>query len=368
MLGAWKPAAGSFAGGIAPVWLAGLALLSPGSRAGVPAGGSPSPTYTTPAERREAGTSYRLTDWLAASALLERERQRRWTRGGSDEERTSTEEQTTTVQWSLLAFAGGPVEAEWVLEYETGTDKPTVDEAVVNVADEDWEIAFGRQYTPLGQYFSHFPTGPVLEFGETRAEGVALGWALSDQAELTLMCHAGRARPAGDGRWSLDWAAGLEAELGRGWSFGTSYQSDLADALDGLPDEVRRRTQRRVPAAAAFVRWRNPRFDASAEWLGAMRPFAELAPAVDRPSAWNLELAHFVDRRFFWTVRIEGSHDLADAPRRRWGVSASWLPTRWLGISVEFLQGRIRGEAPDDGETAPEARVRQFGIRLSLTP
>lgn len=367
MSGAAKPASKSLPGRITPVWLTALAL-SPGAGAAGPAEGSPSAAYTTPAERREAGTSHRLTDWLTASALLESERQRQWTRGGSDEKRSTVAEQTTTAQWALLAFADGPVQAEWVLEYETGTDKPTLDEAVVTVADDDWEITVGRQYTPLGRYFSHFPTGPMLEFGETRAEGVALGLAASDRLELTLMRHAGRARPAGDSRWSLDWATGLEADVGSGWSVGTSYQSDLADALDGLPDVVRHRYRRRVPAAATFVRWRNQRFDASAEWLGALRPFAELAPALDRPSAWNLELAHFVDRRFFWAARIEGSDDLADAPRRRWGVSASWLPNRWLGISVEYLQGRILGEAPDDGETAPDARVRQIGIRLSLTP
>ncbi|MCB1906912.1 MAG: hypothetical protein KDH15_06050 [Rhodocyclaceae bacterium] len=351
-----------------------LALSALGTHFSIPASAqeravrAPAQTYTTPAERRETGRSRSLTPWLSATALLETEFQRRRIRASPGGITSRSWDATTSLQLGLVAAPSPAIQAELVLQYESEATRPEADEAILTLSQEEWEFEAGRMFTPLGQYFSHFPSGPLLEFGETRAEGVAVAYAPSDMLEFKLMRYAGRARPAGAGRWSLDWAAAVEGRFGGGWRLGASYQSDLADAADGLPEEVGRRHARRVAAAAAFVRWTDERFDVTAELLSALRAFPELAPDRDRPRAWNLEFARFVGARWLGAVRFEGSHELEEAPRRRWGIVASWLPDPRVAISIEYLNGQVPGERPVSEEARPDTRIHQVGIRISLEP
>ncbi len=357
------------AGRISASALVGLVLLSCSATwADEHARREPARAYATPAERREAGRSRSLAPWLQASALIETEFQRRRIRPASGDGTSRSWDATNSLQLGLVARSGSVVQAELVLQYESDTAKPSVDEAVLTLARGDWELEAGRMYTPLGQYFSHFPSGPLLEFGETRAEGVALGYAPSEKLELKVMRYGGRARPAGDGRWSLDWSAALEGRLGGGWSLGASYQTDVADAADGLPAALGRRHARRVPAAAAYARRSNDRFELTAELLGALRSFRELPADLERPRAWNLEFVRFVGPRFLWALRLEGSRELEDAPRSRWGIAASWQLDPRVAVSIEYLNGHVPGGRGASDEPVPGRRVQQVGVRLSLAP
>jgi hypothetical protein len=333
-----------------------------------PAGEEAGPArfYITNAERREAGRKYTLTSWLTAAALLEVEWQSESFRRARGSATDRLAETTATVQVGLVAGPWHDLKAEAVLEYDSGADETVADEAFISAEVEAWEVEAGRLYTPLGIYFSHYVSGPLLEFAESRVAGVGLSYAAAERLELKLMGYRGDARPADGGSDGVDWAASLEARLGPGWLLGVSYQSDLADSEEAFLADDDDRYARRVGAAGGYAAWTGPGFDVSLEMMGALRSFRERDRDRDQPFAWNLELAHFAHERFDWALRWEGSRELEDAPHHQVGIAVTWRPVEHASLTVEYLYGWFEGSLATDDEDERYSSVGRVGAMLSV--
>jgi hypothetical protein len=94
--------------------------------------------YRNPEERREAGLGTELTDWLTFSGLFELEK-------------------------NYTQF-----------KYDNAID---IGEA---------GIQLGKLNLPFGEYYSHFVTGPLLEFGETRKNAIIFDYGITDGLEVSV--------------------------------------------------------------------------------------------------------------------------------------------------------------------------------------
>lgn len=321
--------------------------------------------YTTPQERREAGRERRLAPWLSMASLAEVEWvQQRFALDGGGQDRSR--DGSAGVQ---LGFTATPLEwtkAELILQYDTDIDKLEVDEATAAAEYGPWELTLGKQFLPFGVFFSHFVSGPILEFGETRQSAGTLAWGPGEEIDLSLSLYRGSARKVNAGSNRLDWTLALESWPTQSLSVGASILSDLADSDDRLLSDERDRFERKVPAASIYLAWVGDAYELTVEALGATRSFQELDRDRNRPMAWNLEFAHFPHPSFDWALRLEGSRELEDAPRLQGGVAVTFRVRREAALTLEVLHGRFKDALATDDEDNPYQSLTQLGALLSI--
>ncbi len=317
--------------------------------------------YQTREEQREAGQEHVLAPWLRASLLGEFEvaRERRFAPGASAAET----DRTGTVQLGLTATPVEDAKAEALFEYDS-EEAVSVDEATASVEAGVWELSAGRMYLPFGVFFSHFVSGGLIEFGEIRAPGVSISREIAGVHDLEAVAYKGRAREddGHDGPW--DAAFSFELWPDGDVAFGVGAVSDLGDARDlELPGN---RYARKVPGWTGYARANAGRFQLTVEGLGAAAAFRELAPDRDRPVAWNVEAVCYCRDDAELALRVEGSHELEDAPALQAGVAVTWRPVDRIGLTVEYLRGRFsQGLAETDGGGF-YTHVRHVGAQLSV--
>lgn len=322
--------------------------------------------YRTNAERREIGLKHQILPWFTASTLLELEgliEDFNLKKGDDD---NSNREGAATLQLGLIATPWESVKGELLLEYDTDAKELVADEAFVALEADPWELEAGTMYTPFGTYISHFATGPLLEFGETRAPGVKLSYGPDDRVDFALSAYRGRARKAMTDSRLWDWAFALEAWPRDTLFLGLSYQSNLADANSRLLSGYNDRYLQKVDGASGYLVWSTDLFEVSLEALGALRTFRELDPDRDRPIAWNLEFVHFIDSRFEWALRLEGSQELEDAPELQYGAAFTWRTGAFSSLTLEYLRGQFRGELATNDDDRPYNHVDRFGAQFSI--
>ena len=326
----------------------------------------PEGRYTTREERREAGRRYALSEWLLLSGLLEFEYQDESfepREGGPAPHHNGSEraaEAVLEIEGSDWAYG------EFVWEFDDEIDAVRLDEGLWVFEFGALEVEFGKLYVPFGEYFSHFVTGPLIEFGETRGQAVVLGWSPADDLEFSLYAYRGRARPQGRRGRDTNWGLSLEAPMGALGTLGLAYLADLADSDERLLEEAGDRYARRVGAFNAWLVGGGGAFEYSLEWLTALRPFAELEPESDRPQAWNLELAFYPVDVLGLSLRLEGSRELEDEPRRQWGVSAAWQFASNGFLTLEGLRGDFRAGFVEDDQERELDGVERFAAQLSF--
>jgi len=324
--------------------------------------------YRTREEQREAGLQREVTPWLTVSGLAEGEilfEDFDTKEGPADD---SGRDDSASLQ---LGFILTPVEffsAETILEYDTDKDKVEADEAFLSFETDPWELSVGKQYTPLGVYFSNFVSGPLLEFGETQAREVAtLTYGPSDDLDIFLTAYRGRARKQGKNSGEWNWALATEFWLNDDWSFGLSYQSDLADSDSRLLEDNNDRYAEQVAAVSGYILWAGDWFEVTLEALAATGSFEELDSDRDKPWAWNAELVHFYPgTNFEISFRIEGSQELEDEPRYQFGPAITWRTGKNASITVEYLHGEFEDELATTENDDPYDHVDRVGAILSV--
>ncbi|MDH3279921.1 MAG: LbtU family siderophore porin [Gammaproteobacteria bacterium] len=321
--------------------------------------------YRTREEQREAGLARQLAPWLTASSLFEAEGSKQ--RISVDDARhVSRSESTASLQLGLAATPLESLKAELVLEYDTDVDKLRADEYIVAVQLGDWELAVGKQYLPLGEYFSRFVSGPILEFGETRDTAATLAYDFSDRLDASVSLYQGVAREVDSTGSDLDWTFALEAWPRADLSFGISFQTDLADSDERLLADQDNRFVRKVPGLSGYLLWIGEHVEVTFEALAATRSFREFESDRDQPSAWNLELALFVHPKVDLALRIEGSRELEDAPRTQFGAAATFLLHRNATLTLELLHARFDGDLAADDDDNPFSHSNRIGALLSV--
>lgn len=323
--------------------------------------------YRTPAERREAGLGRQLTDWLTVSGLAELEYDYRNSRFRAGHPATHRDHDSFSVQLGFNIEFTAQVRAELVFEADTDGNDGRLDEGLLELEADDWGFKAGRLYVPFGEYYSNFVNGPMLEFGETRASAVVADYALTDRIDVFAFLFDGEAGKRGRRRVGLDWGLGLEL-VNRDESFkaGLGYLSDLAETDESLLADAGGIYQQRVGAWTAYVLYGAEHFAVTGEVVYATRAFHELDASINRPLAYNLELAYFPHSALQLALRLEGSDELADQPKRQYGVSATWRLSPHASVAADYLYGRFkRGFVVDDDGI--ETRSQHIAtVQLSL--
>ena len=319
--------------------------------------------YRTREEQREAGVEHEITPWLTLSGLAEVEVTDDNFSIDHGRDDASGREETGTIQLGLALDVLELAQFETVIEYDTDVDDWEVDEAFATFEHGPWELSVGRQYTPFGVYFSNFVSGPLLEFGETRANrAFILAYDASDALEVSLTSYRGGARKQGDNAERWDWVFAMEAEVNDNWSAGWSYQTDLADADSRLLEDEDDRYSRRVPAVSGYLLWTGQRYEFTLEALGAVRSFKELDGDRDQPWAWNAEVLYcFGSYNIDLAFRVEGSNELEDEPHIQFGPALTWRIGKYASLTLEYLHGEFKDQIATNDDDEPYDHVDRVG-------
>ncbi len=323
--------------------------------------------YRSPEERREVGLGTQLTNWLLFSGLYEIEKE--YLEEHYQNNTTTTEDEgaaqaieavfeVTLYPWLIAEFV-------FEVEYDTGYFART-DEGLIAIESENWGLKIGRQYLPFGEYYSHFVSSPLLEFGETRATSLIADHAFNDNLEVAaFVFDSDFDKPNGNNAY--DWGVAVEyVSSNEATRIGASYLSDLAETDEPLLEEHVYTYRRRVPGWSAYALVGFDHFELTAEIVRAQRAFLPLEgfampdeeeveetemAAAFKPTSYNLELAYFPRPNLQFAVRIEHSDELQDAPAWRYGVSTTWRAGKYVGVSLDYLYGKFKkGFVLDDND------------------
>ena len=344
------------------LWLCLLTSISALAEPPDPENPDPVRLYSTPSEQREAGIKHQLTPWLTAGGLAQVEWNYARTGYSNDHASRSDADKSANVQLSATATPWSFAKGELILDYDTGTDRLEVDEAVASLEHNAWELAYGRQYLPFGVYFSHFASDPLLEFGETRDVATTLAYDFQDRGDLSASIYQGK----GESSSSMGWTLAMEAWLNESLLLGVSCLSDLADADSDLLGDSSYGSYRRVLGLSGYLLWTSDTFEVTAEFVGATRSFRGLENDRNQPVAWNLEFANFLNPRFDWALRLEGSDELEDQPQLRYGVSVSFRAGRYGSLTLDYLHGRYKHHFTTGDDDNFLSSDNQFAAQLSL--
>ena len=323
--------------------------------------------YRNPQERREAGLGIEITDWLKVSLLAELERVQTKKYFNDNLDDTTKEPLTKTVQLSFQAEFTSYLDAELVLEVEkTDHTRSKVDEALLSLDLDGWGITAGHLFVPFGEYYSHFVVDPLLEFGETKSIAMIVDYSVSENFELAaFVMQSGVDKIRGDESvdWGLTFAWKSKDEAIR---LGSSYLSDLAESDEDFVGDYNDSYRRRVAALSAYALIGWGEYELTAEMVQALDSFAELEPEVDRPAAYNMELTFFPWHNLQLAARYEQSREFEDAPEDQYGLSVTWLPTRFINLSLDYLRGNFKSGfvADDDGNLLKKQDI--FAWQLSV--
>ena len=314
--------------------------------------------YRSPSERRESGLHREVTEWLSISGLAEVETEHQdfdYTGNKSDESDAVT---TKTLQLGMEFTFPGHIAAELVFEYELDSDHSLLDEGILLYEGELLGIEAGRLYIPFGEYYSHFVTGPVLEFGETRGNALIIDTALTDNIDVYAYGVEGESEKADESGGRFDWGGGFEfASEDESVKLSAGYFSDMADTDEQFLEDFDNMYQRRVDGLNAHALIGGDKYEITAEYLGALRSFAELDDNEDRPWAANLEVAWFPLHNIMLAARVEASDEVPDAPALQYGVSATWLIASRINIAVDYLHGKFENDFVfDDDDNEIDSR------------
>jgi hypothetical protein len=295
--------------------------------------------YRTREERREAGLGTELTDWLVFSGLVEAESIREVTKFDvelSDHYDFSTD---PSVQAAFDVSILDILEVELILEYTEDSRDPIMDELIVAADVGNFGFSAGRFYAPFGLYYSHFITGPLLEFSETRRDILLLDYDLLDRVEFAVFAFDGETRKSGDSKDDMGWGASVDALLLDGrLNLGAGFISNLAESDEEFLREENNIFQKKVGAWNAYAVYEADSWDVSLEVLKAQGRFREFDIGEDRPESWNIEAAYFPSNSFEVAFRYERSKELIDAPEEQFGIAFTWRLSNNVSMTAEYLQ------------------------------
>lgn len=241
---------------------------------------------------------------------------------------------------------------------------------MINLEGETWGVSAGRLYVPFGEYYSHFVTGPLLEFGETRSSAaLAADYSPINIFEIFVYAFEGDAGETGRSRNAVDWGVGFELNsLDELWKFGAGYLSDLAESDALLLDDFDNRYENRVGGWNIYILRRMEPFEFTLEAVAAAGHYRELDASEDEPWAANLEIAWFPRPAIQFAARVERSGELADEPKWQYDISAARRIGKYISIAVDYLYGEYQNDFVfDDDDNELDQRnlfTAQFGLEF----
>lgn len=327
--------------------------------------------YRSPEERREAGLGTEITEWLKASVLVELETSRMnesFKESISDRDITDS---SHSMQLGLDLTLADSFSAELVFEYEvdheTDQQHSKLDEGVIKYDGDYWDLELGRLFVPFGEYYSHFISGPMLEFGETSGKGFVVNFEASNLLDVFVFGLRGDMKRIDTRGNELDWGMGIEFNSSdESIKFGLGLISDLADADESILEDTNNVYERRVAGFNVFALFGKDHYEVTVEFIQAVREFSEFNEAANKPWAANLELAWFPRPTYQFALRFETSDELEDQPEHQFGLSTTWLIGGYINLAAEYLYGEFKnGFATDDDDNELDSNS-QIAARISV--
>jgi len=323
--------------------------------------------YRTPEERRDAGRSTPLTDWLKFSGLLEIDNE--YTQSRFADHASNTDDNATS---STLELGFNITAKEWFeieLIFEADKQKHfdiQLDEGLISTEIDDWGLQIGRQHVPFGEFYSNFVTGPMLEFGETRQTSFIIDYSFNDTLEIAGFLFSSQLETQDESQ-PYDWGLRFEiASEDEAWVLGISYLSDLAETKEPLLEKNTQTYQQRVAGWNVYALIVINDLALTAEMLGATHPFAELPANENKPVAYNLELAYFLNNTLQFAMRIAHSKELADQPRWQYGAAISWRFANRFSASMDYLYGKYKSGFVFDDNDHELTHSHQIAAQLAF--
>ncbi len=324
--------------------------------------------YRTREEQREAGLKRQITPWLTVSGLVEGEALFEEFDIQAGNATDSSRSESAGVQFGFVATPSEWVNAEVIFEFDTEDNQVAIDEAFISLEIDEWELSLGKQYTPFGVYFSSFASNAILEFGETQSDqAISLAYEPIEDTEIVFSLYRGLARNQEQNAGEWNWAIGGEFWPHQDWSFGLSYQSDLADSDGRLLDDYNGRYGKQVAGISAYLLWVGHMLEVSVETVAATSSFKELDADRNKPLAWNTEVAYFLPgSNVEIAFRFEGSQEIEDAPRYQYGAAVTWRTGKFAALTIEYLHGEFEGALATTENDDPYNHVNRVGAIMSM--
>ncbi len=202
----------------------------------------------------------------------------------------------------------------------------------------------GRVSAPFGEFYSHFTTGPLLEFGETIRDGLIIDYSILDFIELTGFIIDSRVEKDNKNT-DYDWGTVIEyTSAAEAVRLGLGYSSDLAESDERFLRDLNNEYENRVSAWNAHVLIGFDNFEITGEIIQAINKFREFERQEDKPSAYNIELAYFPLSSLQFSARLEGSDEFSDEPKTQYGFATTWRPIDRMSITAEYLHGKYKND------------------------
>ncbi len=326
--------------------------------------------YRTPDERREAGLVTELNEWLAFSGLLEVEKEYFEENLKNNKKNREYGNTTPTVQFGLELNFTEWFGSEIVYEVEHDGDKHTarMDEAFVYLDFDEigLGVEVGKLSIPFGEYYSHFITGPLLEFGETIRNGLIIDYSFFEKFEVSAFVIDSDSEKL-DRNTEYDWGVNFEfVSMAESIRFGIGYLSDLSESDERFLRDENNIYQNRVDALNVYALLGINHFEITAEHVTALRHFREFEKQEDKPSAFNIELAYFYNPLIQFSLRYEESHEYSDEPKNQYGISTTWRPKDRVSVTAEYLYGKFEKSFVFDDEDRELEDRNLFAAQFSI--
>lgn len=326
--------------------------------------------YQNSEQRREVGAGRRLTDWLRVASLIELEKE--YVENNFDHRVRSvenTQPQLTAEFAAQIAFSdwlNAELAYEFNYEFEKDQRQFSWDEVLLEARSERVDTKLGRLYLPFGEYYSRFITSPMLEFGETRSDGLLIDIELSDMLEVSTYAFESTVDRLDDSS-NIDWGSSVEFNAENElFKLGIGYLSDLAESDEGFLLDVNRQYSKQVSAWNAYAAYHWNRFNLTAEFVRANNAFGELEGNANKPIAYNTEITYQPIPGFQLAFRYEWSEELSDQPERQYGLALAWQPGKHLTVALDYLYGDFQDDFVLDDDDNQQRNRQLTAIQIGL--
>jgi len=323
--------------------------------------------YRSPSERREAGLGTPITNWLNFSGLVEVEKHRNQFSLIEQKVVNRLEPTTTTLQAALLGKISDWLEADLIFEVVNDNNLDSrLDEGVISADLDDWGVKAGLLYLPFGEYYSHFVTGPMLEFAETRRYAVQVDYAVSDSIEFSVFGFNSEVN-RNNNQDIIDWGLSFEMDsVDESIRFGISFISDLAESEESLLGSKVTTYKNRAPALSSYILFGFDQGEITMETVRALTQFDDLPDKINKPISTNIECAYFLRHDLQFAIRLAQSSELQAQPERQYGVSVAWRALENSLLSVDLLHGRYKGSFYFDSSGNEIKSVNELAVQLAV--
>lgn len=324
--------------------------------------------YMTPEERRESGKKHEIFNGITLAGLLEFEYELERIDLTEHGKHSHSESSPLSIQGGLDLTPTDWLKGEIVYEYDFEEDDHVIDEALGIIESDGLSLEVGKLYLPLGEYFSNFSTGPVIEAAESRGLGGVLSYDFDDLFELSPFIFYGWSP---EQSWIDDepqWGIAMELASYESFSAGATYISHLGGSSIEVHDPEVGRSERDIQAVSSFIAVDLDPFSVTFEYVSALRDLPGFENNINRPRGWNIEVSRLLGPQLTLSMRLEGSEEFEDEPHNRVGLGVNFVLFKGGIFTLDLLRSDYkRGVAENtDGEEIDRSHaiVGQISVEL----